>query len=160
MNTLLGLPSRITSKIQEDKKTKCWNWTGYTHESGYGLTKYGKKVVNTHRLMYKLFYGDIPENNNVIHDCKNILCCNPEHLSLHYVAPKVKTSIISKKGSFTINKHDTIVFRDEWSEKDIFGYSEYEVIDISSKSCTVKEKISGHVYDKVKLTQIRPLNLN
>lgn len=60
----------------------CWTWTGYTRSDGYGQTKHAGRNVRTHRLIFELLVGSIPEGMELDHLCRNTRCCNPDHLEV------------------------------------------------------------------------------
>jgi hypothetical protein len=58
----------------------CVEWTGYKLK-GYGrIRRDGKTVVYTHRAMYELCEGAIPEGTELDHLCRNPACANVAHL--------------------------------------------------------------------------------
>ncbi len=71
--------SKILKKYTVDKNG-CWNWAGYTTESGYGRFRRKKKNILSHRYFYKFFVGEIPEGLDIDHLCFNRRCINPKHL--------------------------------------------------------------------------------
>lgn len=74
----INIYDRLLSKIAVNKD--CWEWTsGITHK-GYGRVKYNGKTRRAHRVMYELFVGDIPEDMQIDHLCRNRACVNPDHL--------------------------------------------------------------------------------
>ena len=75
-----NLPSYVNKRIAVDEDTGCWNWIAMRSPSGYGLCMYKKKKFRTHRLVYTLVIGKIPDGLDIHHKCENRLCCNPEHL--------------------------------------------------------------------------------
>ena len=66
-----------------NRETQCWEWGGGTMQGyGYCARGAGLPTARTHRLMWELRYGGIPEGMFVCHRCDNPLCCNPQHLFL------------------------------------------------------------------------------
>ena len=66
----------------------CWIWIGTVDRYGYGKfsqwdkqTK-KKKSVLPHRYIYKLFKNNNIGRKPLDHLCRNILCCNPDHLEV------------------------------------------------------------------------------
>jgi hypothetical protein len=84
------LHERVLSRIIKDDKTGCWNWQGSkAGPMGYGqiqrsLTTTGGARLNvyTHRVMYEAYREPIPPGMTIDHLCRNVLCCNPDHLEV------------------------------------------------------------------------------
>lgn len=62
------------------KSSTCWVWTGAVSGSGYGSVRANGIVTTTHRVAYEAVNGPVPDGQEVDHDCRNKLCCNPAHL--------------------------------------------------------------------------------
>lgn len=59
----------------------CLEWTKATNSKGYGITRDGDKLTQTHRLALEL-EGIDTTGHHVLHSCDNPLCCNPAHLRI------------------------------------------------------------------------------
>lgn len=71
---------RFLSKVE--KTNSCWLWKRCILKSGYGQCWDGKKRVRAHRLSYRLFVGEIPDEVVIDHVCRIRKCVNPDHLRL------------------------------------------------------------------------------
>lgn len=72
------------SKVNQTNE--CWIWEGSKNKNGYGLlkTNYAKYIGTqyTHRISYWLFNGEFDKKLDVLHNCDNPSCVNPNHLHL------------------------------------------------------------------------------
>ena len=59
---------------------ECWEWLAADDGHGRGVIRYNKKLAISARIAYKLYYGTLDKNLNVLHKCDNGMCCNPHHL--------------------------------------------------------------------------------
>lgn len=75
---LTDLPLRMTSRIRVSAEG-CWEWTGAGH-ANYGQIRTPDGNASTHRVVYEMVHGKIPDGLQVDHLCCNRRCCNPEHL--------------------------------------------------------------------------------
>ena len=71
---------RFFNKV--DKTGDCWLWIGSTYICGYGRMSWNGKTQSSHRISWKLKFGEIPNNLFVLHKCDEKLCVNPDHLFL------------------------------------------------------------------------------
>lgn len=90
---------RFWSKI--DKTGDCWRWTASCDSEGYGLFRYGKKLVKAHRLSFEWANGEIPEGMQVDHRCHTRNCVRPEHLRLVTHAQNHQNRRGAQSNSFT-----------------------------------------------------------
>jgi len=71
---------RLFSPLVIDPETGCLNWTGGKTSAGYGKIRRDGKFIGTHRAMYEIFAGPIPEGLHLDHLCRNRACANVAHL--------------------------------------------------------------------------------
>lgn len=76
---------RVHKHIKINSDNECWEWTATLTPSGYGQGYDRYTITNctvqfAHRIVYKLYKGDIPKDLDLDHLCKNRKCVNPEHL--------------------------------------------------------------------------------
>lgn len=72
--------TRVWGNFEDDDDTDCWIWTGALNEGGYGIVRVGDSMVPVHRYTYHHLVGDIPEDLELDHLCRNRACANPDHL--------------------------------------------------------------------------------
>ena len=68
---------------KSDYEDGCWLWKGaFCPDSGYGKFRVGKRIWNTHRLIFEHAYGALPAGHNVVRHCycRNRLCVRLSHL--------------------------------------------------------------------------------
>ncbi len=65
---------------------ECWEWTGYRGKGKTPRCSWRSKSMSVRKCMYLLFNGTTYEPNYVYTTCGNLLCFNPDHLTLE--APK------------------------------------------------------------------------
>lgn len=75
--------SEFWRRIHIDLHTGCWIYTG--PRGGHGSRGYARMNLNgehelAHRIMYRLAYGNLPDDVMVLHHCDNPPCVNPSHL--------------------------------------------------------------------------------
>lgn len=70
-------------KVRRGDSAECWPWTGYTRESGHGLTSHFGRPIHASRKAWVLTHGEITDSRMCVnHKCGNALCCNPSHMYL------------------------------------------------------------------------------
>ncbi len=89
---------RLLAKVQVDKITGCWIWTGYSKEGHYGSIKINGRALGTHVAMFELYNGPNPPGLVVTHTCDVPRCINIKHLRLGTRADNMRDCVT--KGRF------------------------------------------------------------
>lgn len=80
----MTLEERLRTGYVVAPDSECWIWQLAPDSSGYGRISFrdgGRRVFrSSHRMMYELMVGPIPDGLVIDHLCRNPICCNPEHL--------------------------------------------------------------------------------
>lgn len=82
-NDIDNIISRFESKIEIDKNTGCWEWIGGKCQGygGFSCCIKGKyKTYPAHRFSYMMYIGEIPDGLQILHECNNKSCVNPDHI--------------------------------------------------------------------------------
>jgi len=92
---------------------ECWEWVGYKTPNGYGWFRFNGKSEFSHRVAFRIWKGDIPDNMVIRHRCRN-KCVNPAHIELGTYSDNQKDRVRDGtdgngiKNSFTILTDDNI----------------------------------------------------
>lgn len=73
---------RLTRLYKVDPITSCWWGTTAIHHTGYHVCSFDNKQYRLHKFMYEIYKGDVPFGMVIDHLCRNVRCCNPDHLEV------------------------------------------------------------------------------
>lgn len=77
----------LREAIVRDKTTGCWTWLWFCEGNGYPRLQWGGprragSEQYAHRIVFRAFFGEIPEGLEIDHLCRDRSCVNPRHLEL------------------------------------------------------------------------------
>ena len=73
----IDLKTRFWAKVK--KGDGCWEWQAQ-NVNGYGRIRINGKLVLSHRVVWEMNNGKIPNGIDILHSCDNPSCVNPKHL--------------------------------------------------------------------------------
>lgn len=83
VNKPIPVEDRIMKFIDVKSDNECWEFLGFKNNDGYGkIGISNNKTESAHRVIYRLYKGDIPKDKVIMHTCDNPSCCNPKHLKI------------------------------------------------------------------------------
>lgn len=96
MKTILAesVRQRLVAGIQAEGDG-CWEWQRARNSRGYGILWVDGATQRTHRLVWEVARGPIPDGMCVLHRCDNPACNRPDHLFLGTQADNV-TDMVQK----------------------------------------------------------------
>jgi len=106
-----SVQSRFENKIEKVDTVQeidglCWEWTCMTHDYGYGRFSIDGKWFLAHRISWRLYEGNIPDEKYVLHKCHNEKCVNPDHLYIGTQKDNVEDAV--NQGNFEDRKNGDV----------------------------------------------------
>jgi hypothetical protein len=119
--------------------TSCWIWFGQRDKYGYGIINSLDGHFFVHRIMYKRYKKDLPDDLIIRHKCDNSNCCNPDHLipgtqaqNMQDAAQRGRTARGSRSNMARLNEEQVQEIKDRYkSYRGVFAdfAREYKVHD-------------------------------
>ena len=90
-----NIDKRLSARLHVDENG-CWIWQGALDVDGYGKISVRGKQLYTHRVMYEIAFGPIPEGLQLDHLCRTPACMRPAHLEAVTCAENVQRGNAAK----------------------------------------------------------------
>lgn len=85
--------------------TGCHEWTSSRFASGYGRIKIAGRSYRAHRVAWEMAYGEVPENQFVLHHCDNKPCVRLDHLFLGTHDENMADMVVKGRAATERNRH-------------------------------------------------------
>jgi hypothetical protein len=114
----VSLRERLLRRLIIDPETGCLLWTGHKTHDGYGLifVTTGKPQKLTHRIMWELHEGPIPEGMELDHLCSVRHCAAVAHLE-----PVTHLENLARGRGYNLthckNGHEFDLFSTSWDSR-------------------------------------------
>jgi hypothetical protein len=95
------LQDRLAARTTPEPNSGCHLWTGVVNHHGYGMIGLGERragIDRTHRVSWRLAFGEIPPGLMVLHRCDTPSCVNPTHLFLGTAADNTADMVRKGRG--------------------------------------------------------------
>ena len=102
---------RLLANYAINTETDCWEWQRAKYPAGYGTIKIQGKTYGTHRVMYRMWYGEFDYSLFVCHKCDNRICINPDHLFLGTGSDNMKDAFAKGRLDDALSKANRCVMR-------------------------------------------------
>lgn len=81
----MTLLEQFLASVPSRDPDACWPWAGSLTKDGYGRLGYQSRTWASHRLVYEILVGPIPEGLQIDHLCRNRACASGGEM--HFVRP-------------------------------------------------------------------------
>ncbi len=137
-------PKNFWKGVDVRGENDCWEWVGYKDKNGYGSISINNYPNKTHRYVWEIMYGYIPEGMCVCHSCDNPPCCNPKHLWLGTVGENTRDMI--NKGRKVVkygeeNHHHKLLKNDVLKIRRLYSTNKYTQEEIGNMFGVTKSNI-------------------
>lgn len=121
------LPTSIVDRFWTNvsKTETCWLWSGAKKEPrrsqpiGYGrivLSYEPLRQAYAHRISWEIHHGPIPKGKQVLHDCDNPPCVNPNHLFLGTQLDNMKDCATKQRTAYGVRNGRTLLSEQQVQE--------------------------------------------
>jgi hypothetical protein len=91
---------RFQASYETDQATGCWVWKKKPRNDGYGRLKVDGKMVTASRYSASKYLGfDLRSTLQVLHQCDNRMCVNPEHLFIGTAKDNMQDKVRKGRGN-------------------------------------------------------------
>lgn len=88
---------RFFSKVDITNNWECWNWIRHIDTVGYGRFYIDGINDLAHRISFIIHYGEIQQNMQILHNCDNRKCVNPNHLFIGTNLDNVNDRVVKNR---------------------------------------------------------------